>query len=850
MANELGIDCGSISLNLAFFAERDENPITIYRRTRGRPLATFVQASDELLEKLGEDLRISGSMVTGSARELISRSLEIPAINEITAHATGVHHVAPEVRTIIEIGGQDSKFMKIGPSTSSSRPRVSGFRMNEICAAGTGAFLDEQAERLGIDVESFGSVALRSQSPARIAGRCAVFAKTDMIHQAQEGAPIADILLGLAFGLARNYISTLIRGEEISPIVSLQGGVMNNRAVVKAFKSLLGLEEHEILIPPYFDVLGAVGAALIAAGQKSSSDVTIGDLKALAEKAMRMPTVRSYLAPLKPAAHETTTPERRSDPDNSGERPFIMGLDVGSVSVKGVVIDKTGRILRQDYRLSRSRPIEAMGEVIGCLTHDNLTPDAIAVTGSGRHLQGKLLDADLIINEISAQAEAAVSHNPDVDTIVEIGGQDSKWIAVENGDIRDFEMNRVCAAGTGSFLMAQAQRLDLEMGKIFSDEALSSAAPADLGSRCTVFMESDLVHHQNTGATPADLAAGVCVSIVQNYLERVANHKSLGKKVVFLGGVAGTPAVKAAFEQNTGRRFETPAFHQVSGALGAALKAMRAVNDREIAPRNRTGILYDTAGIKKEPFDCHGCSNQCRIHKYQVGGRTVFNGGLCERWEFDDRPISGNHESDPFSARKRLLEKFSSGSSESGRSWGIVRSPHFYEWFPFWKTFFGEIGISLVAPAPPDRKQFERGSRYLSVETCLPMKVIAGQIKDLMDRGQKTIFHPSILNEQPCALGDRATEYCPYIQSSAEFFKGTFDLAWQEFAIGFAVDHASLRRDHLRFAQSIGVSRKKAIGAFNSGLEHLEQFRTSLRNEGERFLSSLGRNENALICTR
>jgi len=832
---------------MALFVEADEGPITIYRRTRGRPLATFVQASDELLEKLGADVRISGTMVTGSARELISRSLEIPAINEITAHATGVHHVAPEVRTIIEIGGQDSKFMKIEPSPSLTRPRVSGFRMNEICAAGTGAFLDEQAERLGIDVESFGVEALRSRSPARIAGRCAVFAKTDMIHQAQEGAPIPDILLGLAFGLARNYISTLIRGEEIAPIVALQGGVMNNRAVVKAFKSLLDLEEHEIIIPPYFDVLGAVGAALIAPGRKSSSARTIGELKALAEKTMRMPTIRSYLAPLKPTDRETITSSKRSDRDESAERPLIMGLDVGSVSVKGVVIDKTGLILRQDYRLSRSRPIEAMGEVIGCLTNDNLVPDAIAVTGSGRHLQGKLLDADLIINEISAQAEAAVSHDSGVDTIVEIGGQDSKWIAVENGDVRDFEMNRVCAAGTGSFLMAQAQRLDLEMGKVFSDEALSSPTPADLGSRCTVFMESDLVHHQNTGATPADLAAGVCVSIVQNYLERVANHKSLGKKVVFLGGVAGTPAVKAAFEQNTGRKFETPAFYRVSGALGAALKAMRAVTDKEIAPRKRTGILYDTAGIKKEPFDCHGCPNQCRIHKYQMGSRTVFNGGLCERWEFDDRPLSENPESDAFSARKRLLEKLSVGSPDLERSWGIVRSPHFYEWFPFWKGFFDDIGISLVVAAPANRKQFESGSQFLSVETCLPMKVMAGQIKDLADQDQRTIFHPSILNEQPCAAGDRATEYCPYIQSSVEFFKGTFDLAWQELAIGFAADHASLRRDHLRFGQSLGVSRKKAIRAFNSGLEQLAQFRTSLRNEGERFLSSLSLNENALV---
>ncbi len=845
MPGRLGIDCGSISLNLAFLINPDEPPITIYRRTRGRPLATFVQASDELIEKLGEDLPIRSAMVTGSAREFLSRSLAVPAVNEISAHSTGVHHVAPDVRTIIEIGGQDSKFIKIEP-LGSLNPRISGFRMNEICAAGTGAFLDEQAERLGIDVESFGSLALSSQKPARIAGRCAVFAKTDMIHQAQEGAPIPDILLGLAYGLVRNYISTLVRGEEIVPVVALQGGVMNNQAVVKAFRTLLNLDESEIIIPAYFDVLGAVGAALLAGKTKCSIPTTLTKLKVMAEEALNRPLARSFLPPLKFVNQEITSNNEQSG-GRSYAAPLMMGLDIGSVSAKVVIIDNTGQILRHDYRLSRSRPIDTLAEVIRFLTDGSLVPDVVAVTGSGRYLQGKLLDADLIINEISAQAEAAINYDPHVDTIVEIGGQDSKWIALENGDVRDFEMNRVCAAGTGSFLMAQAQRLNIEMGKPFSDAAFSSARPADLGTRCTVFMESDLIHHQNTGATTADLAAGVCSSIVQNYLERVANHKPLGNKVVFLGGVAGTPAVKAAFEQTTGRNFETPEFYKVSGALGAALKALRGFNNKEFVPKQRSGTLCDTAEIRKEPFNCNGCSNQCRVYKYQLGNRTVFNGGICERWEFDDRPLAMNSESDPFNARKNLLQNLIAGTPNLDRSWGMARSPYFFEWYPFWRAFFKEIGISLVVSSPPDRNQFEAGARFLSVETCLPMKILGGQIKDLVYHGQKTIFHPSILNTEPCAAGDKATEYCPYIQSSAEFFKGTFDLEWFEFIIGFSPDHAAFRRDHLNLARKLGASRREATVAFCSGLEQLAIFQKNLRAVGEQFLGSLGVNEKALV---
>ena len=264
------------------------------------------------------------------------------------------------------------------------------------------------------------------------------------------------------------------------------------------------------------------------------------------------------------------------------------------------------------------------------------------------------------------------------------------------------------------------------------------------------------------------MAAGVCISIVQNYLERVANHKSLGNKVVFLGGVAGTPQLKAAFEQTTGRTFDTPQFYKVSGALGAALKAC-------------VPSIIKRSFLRNEPECCamlmKSQKNRSIVTDVQISVVCInissenaqFSMGLCERWEFDDRPLSMNSEYDPFSARRRLLEEQIAKTPDLERSWGMVRSPYFFEWYPFWRAFFKEIGISLVVPSPPDRTQFEGGARFLRVETCLPMKILAGQIKDLVDRGQKTIFHPSILNTQPCAADDKATEYCPYIQSSAEF---------------------------------------------------------------------------------
>jgi predicted CoA-substrate-specific enzyme activase len=842
----LGIDCGSVSLNLYLMRDSGE-PVTVYRRTRGRPLQALIESLDLVADRCGGDFTLTGALVTGSGRELLAAALGIPAINEISAHAVGAHTVNPEIRTIIEIGGQDSKYIRIEPSPQDGMPRVPVFRMNEICAAGTGAFLDEQAERLGIDVESFGPTALQSKNPASIAGRCAVFAKSDMIHQAQEGTPLPDILLGLAVALVRNYVATLIKGDSPEPVVALQGGVMSNQAVVHAFREALHLPAEQLVVPPHFKVLGALGCAQLAKRRELIHALTLGRLRSMAERAIKEPPARSFFQPLKRMEGETSPASLPVQDPVSGEPPFIMGLDIGSVSVKGVVIDSSGAILREDYRLSRSRPLEGAKDVLEALLADGPAPDAIAITGSGRNLAGRLLDADLIVNEITAQARAALNYDASVDTVVEIGGQDSKWIAFEDGRLSDFEMNRVCAAGTGSFLMAQAQRLDLSMGPVFSEAAFASHTPADLGNRCTVFMESDLIHHQNNGASSEDLAAGVCISIVQNYLERVANHKGLGENVLFLGGVAATPAVKAAFEQRTGREFQVPTFYRVSGALGAALSALDKMERGEIAPRRREIIGWNPAELQRDHFNCNGCTNQCKVNRYKTGKRIIFHGGLCDKWESEQHTRKSGSESNIFSFRTEYLERVSENGAVWDTRWAAIRSPQYYEYFPFWHPFLQELGISLVTAAQPNRKQFENGVKHLRVETCLPMKVMAGQINEAVDSGSTTLFHPAVLSRPPFREGEKPLVYCPYIQASSQFFRGVFDIEWIEPVINGEIDPDSFRNEHIHFAMARGYSRSKASDAFERGIAELNAFDSELRRQGELFLDSLGKNERALI---
>ncbi|MDQ7783856.1 MAG: acyl-CoA dehydratase activase [Desulfomonilaceae bacterium] len=853
----LGLDCGSVSLNIVILDEKSGMPVSRYLRTGGRPRETLVSALQDLSARYGDSMPLSGACVTGSGRALLSECLGIPAINEISAHAVGAFHVNPAIRTIIEIGGQDSKFIRIAPPETGAVPRIVAFRMNEICAAGTGSFLDEQADRLGIPVESFHDVASRANEPAAIAGRCAVFAKTDMIHQAQEGVALPEILLGAAYALARNYIATLIRGDSPVPLVSLQGGVMANASVVNAFRDLLGLSAHEIVIPPHFTVLGALGCAVTARRDPSAETIALAELRRRASKPTRsLPTVNRRR--LEKPTVQTTVPERAV---TVHEPPYVMGLDVGSVSVKGVVIDTRGSILAADYRLSSGRPLEALQAVIDALSLHGPHASVRAVTGSGRILAGRLIRADLTVNEISAQARAAVSHDPDVDTIVEIGGQDSKWISLEGGTLKDFEMNRVCAAGTGSFLMEQADRLGLHMGEEFSEAAFSSDRPSDLGTRCTVFMESDLIHHQNNGSSRGDLAAGVCLSVVRNYMERVANHKAFGRRILFLGGVAANDAVRSAFQQETGRVFHSPPFHKVSGALGAALKAVDGIRTGDILPHDPPRTRFDVKLFTREQFSCSGCPNECRIDRYSLGDGIVFHGGRCDRWEAEAGHRESDRSLDLLRERVRLLEGYAPLEDGADRpavagedrnrlpshTIGMIRSPHFYEWFPFWDAFWRHLGFALTTAPPPDRRQFEQGTRFLRVETCLPMKLMAGQVRVLADRGVRTIFHPAILSERPLAEAGKPAEHCPYIQASSQFVKGSFDVTWLEPLVNFEHDADSFRNEHVRLAQRLGATPRGAVEAYEAGMAAQAAFESRIESMGRGFLSSLGPDEQALL---
>ncbi|HBR10455.1 acyl-CoA dehydratase activase [Candidatus Bipolaricaulota bacterium] len=581
----VGIDIGSLTVKVVALDDADQVREKIYRPSYGAPLPVTKEALEELFTKISP-ADITGFVASGSGGRKLAKILEIDHINELIAQTKAVQRYYPQVRTVIEIGGQDSKLLLLGEERD--QLILQDFSLNTQCAAGTGSFLEQQAQRLGLTIEEFSHRATQAEKPPHIAGRCAVFAKSDIIHLQQVGTPLNEILAGLCFALARNFRSDIGRGKRFVKPILFQGGVSLNQGMIKAFEKILDLKEGELIIPEHNVLMAALGAVIIDKERRArdsrrghreddkSQDAAGNCIQRLAD-AIAGQTNHLHTPHAKLSAPVRTGKNYRiARTTANGQLNSYLGIDVGSISTKAVAIDEQGRLIDRVYLRTAGDPLRAVQKCLYKLKEMSATMlrnvRGVGVTGSGRELIGKFVGADLIKNEITAQVHAAVVIDPKVDTIIEIGGQDSKYIRLENGVVVDFMLNKVCAAGTGSFLEEQAARLGIAIDD-FSALALDSDKPNPLGERCTVFIESDLIHHQQQGSSKNDLIAGLAYSVAYNYLNRVVGDRSIGEHVFFQGGVAGNNAVVAAFRNLLGREIIVPDHHEVTGAYGIALIA-------------------------------------------------------------------------------------------------------------------------------------------------------------------------------------------------------------------------------------------------------------------------------------
>ncbi|MDD5045402.1 MAG: acyl-CoA dehydratase activase, partial [Candidatus Omnitrophica bacterium] len=684
MSFYIGYDIGSISVNRAIINEKKEIvEILPYTRHLGEPVQ-LVKEDIESIYKTGYGDKIAGIGITGSGGKELALMLGLDFVNEIEAIVGAVRLLYRDAKTVIEIGGQDSKFIDLA---------YGDYAMNELCAEGTGSFLDQQASRFGLTIEEFAGLALKSKTPSTIAGRCSVFAKSDMIHLQQEAASDEDIILGLCYAMARSFKSGIVRGKKFIPPIIFCGGVSFNAAMVKAFEDVLG---EKVIIPEHRASIGAIGAALSIVSKTSQQYLDISVLADKLDDYLKNFKYKSEtLAPL--VLSRSKLPEGKiTEYDFNGRKvDAYIGIDVGSISTNVVAIDSNKRLIEKVYLRTAGRPIEAVRkgiEIIGSRVGGRINVVGVGTTGSGRYLIGDFVGADIVINEITAQATAAADIDSSVDTIFEIGGQDSKFISLENGVVVDFEMNKVCAAGTGSFLEEQAERFDIKI-EDFGDMALKAEKPLNLGERCTVFMETNVYSHYQKGAAIEDILAGLAYSIAMNYINRVVGRKKIGDRIFFQGAVAFNKSVIAAFENYLGKGVIVPENHEVTGAIGTAIRVLESspAKTKFRGFENIAGVSYSHSS-----FECRGCPNMCEIKRISIKGQpALYYGGRCEKYEKGE--TVKNDIPDYFEERENfLLNSYKPKDNPGAPKVGMPYAMLTHEFYPFWNAFFSELGFDFI----------------------------------------------------------------------------------------------------------------------------------------------------------
>ncbi|MEF8916544.1 MAG: acyl-CoA dehydratase activase [Candidatus Bipolaricaulota bacterium] len=886
----LGIDIGSITVKVVFLDESGNLLESYYRRSQGEPISTVIETLDELFGEYSPG-KVEALGTTGSGGSLFAELLGGEHFNELIAQGETVRRRYPKVKTVIELGGQDSKLLILG--NSGDRNEIVDFALNSQCSAGTGSFLDQQAERLGLSIQEFSQLALKSNNPPRIAGRCSVFAKSDIIHLQQVGTSQEDIVNGLCYAVARNFLGDVASGKKIRGPVLFQGGVSRNQGMVRAFKDILGLEEGDLMIPRHEVLMSAIGSALLAEDGGMGTRI---DWEGKRESLKKKARSKEKVGNRPPLAQKDRTRWKENTEGNldfknnrvskeQDEREGIyLGVDVGSISTNLVAIDKGESPLGKEYLKTAGDPIPTVQKGLRRLKEQLNTEipiKGVCVTGSGREMIGSLVGADLIKNEITSQATAATRLDPDVDTIFEIGGQDSKYIKLAQSTVTDFSMNKACAAGTGSFLEEQAQRLNIDISE-FGNIALKSPSPVDLGERCTVFMESDLIHHQQKGVDKQELIAGLAYSIAINYLNRVVGKKEVGEKVYFQGGVAGNEAVAEAFRQLLeDKKVIVPDHHEVTGAYGAAVLAKEHQSKNENFRTNFYGFDFIDQDFETSTFTCGDCSNRCEIKRVQLADeRPLFYGSRCGKYDSsdnkDDKVESSVQEAmsstpDLFSYRNRQFwgEDFRKLEESDGRLYptfsdyskgkiGIPKVLLFWSKFPFWSSFLRTLGFDLVLSKDTDKSLIRESSKHATSETCLPSKIAYGHISNLLTYAEKEgeldyLFLPAMVSNNNENTDTVSNYNCPLVQGLPYTANGQFDFRGSDFPVEIITQGFHFYSDERLLEELKDLGRKfentriEVEEAFSAAKSAEEEAKNTCLKKGREVLGELGPSRLGLV---
>lgn len=871
----VGIDAGSVSINCMVIDDRRKIVFEApYGRHLGRVDEGVMALVRGLYERFGEETIQSVSFTGNHGKELSGRLgafYEFETISQVL----GATFVRPNVRTVISMGGQETALFQIThPSTGGGSGETGWeleyFNTNGPCASGTGSFIDQQAQRLATAIyeektdisqdqidrilTDFIRLGVTSTTPANVACRCTVFTKSDMIHLQNRGERLEDIIFGLHVGNARNYMSTIVSNRVLAEPILFVGGLSLNALQVKAFRAYF----PDLIVPSHNTSIGALGVALQALASQDAGLSAAKNSRVTPGMLEELKTSRKISVPIAPrlALRETVFPDSNEIPNRPfGKTPRVcLGVDIGSTTTKYALIDEAGEIIHKNYVPTQGKPIEVTQGLLTYLRDRvgrKIDIVGTATTGSGRNVVGDFLNVDLIIDEITAHARGAVEIDREVDTIFEIGGQDSKYVYIANTYPLDFDMNKVCAAGTGSFLHELANKYGINIVGEFQEIALSSEAPVRLAERCTVFMESDLVSYHQKGVQRNDLIAGLCYAIVYNYLNRVVEKRKVGQRVMFLGGPSLNKGVVAAFENVLGRPVVVPKHREVLGAYGAALSVQEMMR---LEKRGQTGFRgLDSAINDRMEFTekiCHAdpnCHNQCKLKIYDFDGRRSVWGGECGRYELTR--ARGGAKPDFFALRQEIWETYMAGvyheltdgplmEIDGRQTIGMQRALYGHQNAVLWAHFFDRLGYRLVLTPPTNAHISKVGIETMVAETCYPVKVSHGHVKALIKK-TAYLFIPSMI-DMATPTPDEKGSLCPMVQANSYMVRMALGLDPStilnpEIHLKHDLDTLALElTDQLK--SKLGVSRKHIREALAYGLEREARFRQALYRKGSEIL--------------
>lgn len=843
----LGVDVGSTTVKTVILDENKQIIYSKYERHFSKVKET-VKSQLEIIAKEYPDAKFRLS-ITGSAGLGLATASELPFVQEVFGAFIAVKESYPDADVVIELGGEDAKIIFLTGGVEQ--------RMNGSCAGGTGAFIDQMATLLGITTDEMDKLALNAEKVYPIASRCGVFAKSDIQPLLNQGARREDVAASIFQAVVDQTVSGLAQGRQIKGKILFLGGPLSfQMGLRKAFVDTLHLSEENAIFPENAPCFMAYGCALHA--NEVSDEYSLDDVIDRIENAKMTDDIITGdpLFSSKEEYNEFVERHKKCDLEyediSTYEGGAYLGIDAGSTTTKLVLITPEGKLLYQHYTSNKGRPLDVITDKLKemyALMGDRITILSSAVTGYGEDLIKAGVGVDFGIVETVAHYKAASFFKPDVDFIIDIGGQDIKCFKIKNHAIDSIMLNEACSSGCGSFIQTFALALGYDIAD-FAQLGLFAKHPVDLGSRCTVFMNSSVKQAQKDGASVEDISAGLSSSIIKNAIYKVIRAKSadeLGENVVVQGGTFLNDAVLRAFEKELGKNVVRPAIAGLMGAFGAALYAKEKCKE---ASHIISAEALENFTYQSKQLNCGGCGSRCALTMITFNdGRRFISGNRCEKGAGIKRTIE---PLDLFEYKYRhLLSKADEKPTVTPKAKvGIPLALGLYEQLPFWAKLFTELGFEVVISEESTRKTYYKGQNTIPSDTvCYPAKLAHGHIISLLEKGADFIFYPC--ESYNIDDGESDNHYnCPVVAYYPELLRANIPELNDKNFISPYIDINLPKHSAEVLSESLkdyGITKKQAAAAYVKAMDALKQYMTEIETEGERMIAEARKQNMPII---